>query len=124
MREVKTIGDELNGLGMTIKQIMDQNLNSPRTWKKINKLKGSLIVREADTGVAITILFNKGEFKIQNDAIESPSAYLEAGFDALADISSGAVGPIRALLTGRIKARGNLLKLLMVSHVLITREES
>lgn len=124
MKEVCVLGSELNGLGMTIKQLIDQNLVNPKIWDKAKNLKGSLVIREADTGVAVTIFFRKGELQIQNDAIEKPSAYLEAGFDSLAEISSGEVGPIRALLTRRIKAGGNLLKLLKISQVLICKEES
>ena len=47
--------------------------------------------------------------------------YLEAGFIELADISSGHLGPVKALLTGKIKAKGNFIKLLEMSQVLISR---
>ncbi|MGC8604095.1 MAG: SCP2 sterol-binding domain-containing protein [Desulfomonilaceae bacterium] len=125
MKEVRVLlGSELNGLGMTIKQLIDQNLVNPKIRDKAKKLKGSLVIREAETGIAVTIFFRKGELQIQNDIIEKPSAHLEAGFDSLAEISSGEVGPIKALLTRRIKAGGNLLKLLKMSQVLICKEES
>jgi alkylation response protein AidB-like acyl-CoA dehydrogenase len=48
-------------------------------------------------------------------------ARIDAGFIELADISSGRLGPIKALLTGKINAKGNLIKLLKMSRVLINR---
>jgi putative sterol carrier protein len=47
---------------------------------------------------------------------------VEGGFEELSEISSGQVGPIRALLGKKIKAGGNLLKLLKMSKVIINRQ--
>lgn len=114
-------GEELNGLGMTLKQIIDDNLQNPKVMEKVSRLKGSLVLRERQSGISTVIIFNEGEVGIRNDALEKPTAFIEAGFLELADISSGRLGPIKALLTGKIKAKGNLIKLLGMSQVLISR---
>lgn len=124
MAEVKIIGKELNGLGLTVKQLIDENIKHPETWKSIEKIEGSLVLREIDADVSVTIFFDKGEISIQNDSITKPSTYLEANFETLAEISSGQLGPIRALMTRKIKAGGNLLKLLRMSKALISLEET
>ena len=122
MNKVKIIGEELNGLGMTLKQIIETNLKVPDAKEKVARLKGRLVVREKESGISSTIIFDgEGDVGIQNDALEKPTAFIEAGFLELADISSGRLGPIKALLTGKIKAKGNLIKLLKMSQALISR---
>jgi putative sterol carrier protein len=122
MLEIKMKGEELNGLGLTLKQIMDETIQKPEVMKSIKKLRGSMVVRETGADVAVTIFLNKGDVQIQNDAIEKPSAYVAGGFEELAAISSGQMGPVRALITGKIKAGGNLIKLLRMSKIIILRE--
>ena len=121
MCRVKIIGEELNGLGMTLKQIIEANLKVPDGKEKMARLKGMLVVREKQSGISSTIIFDKGDVGIQNDAFEKPTASIEAGFLELADISSGRMGPVKALLKGKVKAKGNLIKLLRMSQALINR---
>ncbi len=121
MSKPEKINEELNGLGMTLKQIIENNLKIPDVKGKLNRLSGNLVVRERQSGVSSTVIFDEGEVRIQNDAVERPTAFIEAGFLELADISSGRLGPIKALLTGKIKAKGNLIKLLKMSQALISR---
>jgi putative sterol carrier protein len=121
MCRVKIIGEELNGLGTTLKQIIDANLKVPDIKEKVDRLKGSLVVRERQSGISSTVLFDRGEVGIRNDALDRSTAFIEAGFLELADISSGRLGPIKALFTGKIKAKGNLIKLLKMSRALISR---
>lgn len=118
---MEVLGEELNGLGMTLKQIIDDNMQILEIKEKVSRLKGNLVVREKQSGISSTIFFNKGDLRIQNDAPDRTTAFIEAGFIELADISSGRMGPIKALLTGKIKAKGNLIKLLAMSQVLISR---
>jgi putative sterol carrier protein len=113
--------EELNGLGLTLKQIVDTAMHHENVRKSIKNLKGTLVVREKDAGVAVTIFFDKGAVIIQNDAIDHPSAFVEGGFIELADISSGQISPIKAFLIGKIKVRGNLIKLLKMSKVIINQ---
>ena len=122
MEEVTVIGDDLNGLGWTLKSLMDQNLEKPGIYEKVRRIKGSLVVRETGADVAVTVLFLQGRFQIKNDAVERPSAYLAAGFEQLSELTSGQIHPIKALLTGRIRARGNLIKLLKMAQAVISRE--
>lgn len=122
MEEVTVIGEDLNGLGWTLKSLMDQNLEKPGIYEKVRKIKGSLVVRETGADVAVTVLFLQGRFQIKNEAMDRPSAYLAAGFEQLSELTSGQIHPIRALLTGRIKARGNLIKLLKMARAVISRE--
>ena len=105
---------------MTLKQIIDDNMHIPKIEKKVSRLKGILVVREKQSGISATIFFNKGALSIQNDSPDRITAFIEAGFIELADISSGRLGPAKALLTGKIKAKGNFIKLLKMSQVLIS----
>ncbi len=124
MREIKIKGEGLSGLGLTLKQIIDKNIQNPALWKSIKELKGSLVVKEIESGTSVSLFFDKGNLWIQNQAVKKPSAYVEAGFVELADMSSGQIGPIKSLICGKIRARGNLIKLLRMSKVLICREDN
>jgi putative sterol carrier protein len=114
-------GEELNGLGTMLKEIMDTNLKDPKKFKSIEKLKGSMVIRESTSGVAVTLHLNEGELELQNDAIDKPTAYMTAGFENLAYISSGQLSPIMAMLTGKLKAGGNPFMLLKVSNITVLK---
>jgi putative sterol carrier protein len=124
MPEVQVLDDDLNGLGWTIKSLMDANLEHPDVQKSVKKVSGSLVVTEKDADVTVTLIFKQGELQIRNGAVEKPSATLAGGFEELSEVISGQIGPIRALLTGRIKAGGNLIKLLIMARALISRNKS
>ena len=123
MGEVKVKGEDLSGLGWTIKSLVDRNMENPKIWNSIKKIKGSLVVTETGANIAVTVFFNSGEIKIQDGAVKKSSAWVAAGFDELAMLTSGQIGPIRALLFGKIKAGGNLLKLLKMAKAVIDQEE-
>jgi len=123
MPEVKVKkGEQLNGLGQMMKQTMDTNLQDPKIYKRIEKLNASVVIKESSYGVAITLHFRHGQIEIQNDAIDKPTASMEAGFENLAYVSSGQISPTMALLTRKMKARGNLLTLLKISPVTVLRD--
>jgi len=111
-------GKELNGLGSMLKEIMDTNLRDPKKYKTIERVKGSVVIKESTSGVAVTLHLNQGKLELENDAIAKPTAYMEAGFENLAHISSGQLNPVVALLTGRLKSGGNPLLLLKISKLL------
>jgi putative sterol carrier protein len=111
MGEINIIGD-LNGLGATLLPIIEQNMDHPERMKKIRGISGSLTATEKSTGVAITIIFDKGNISLKEGPIENPSASLWADFDTVAAYSCGELNPIIGVLKGRIKVKGNLLKLL------------
>ena len=122
MSEVKVrTGEELNGLGAMLKEIMDANLKNPNKYKSIEKVKGSVVIKEATSGVAVTLNLDQGRFELQNDAIVKPTAYMEAGFENLAHISSGQLNPIMAILTGKLRSRGNPLLLLKISKIMVLK---
>lgn len=122
MTEVKVkTGEELNGLGTMLKQIMDTNLKDPKKYGSIEKVKGSVVIKESTSGVAVTLQLDQGKLELQNDAIARPTAYMEAGFENLAHISSGQLNPIVGILTGKLKSRGNLLLLLKISKILVSK---
>ena len=114
-------GEELNGLGAMLKEIIDGNLKDPKKYRSVEGLNASVVIREASSGVAITLHFRQGDIEIQNDAIDKPTAYMEAGFENLAYISSGQISPIVAMLTGKLKAGGNLLTLLKISNITVLK---
>ena len=97
-------GEELNGLGMMLKDIMDTNLADREKHKSLEKVKASVVIRESTSGVAVTLHLNQGELELQNGAIAKPTAYMEAGFESLAHISAGRLNPIVAILTRKLKS--------------------
>jgi putative sterol carrier protein len=113
--------EELNGLGLMLKEIMDTNLADREKRKSVEKVKASVVIRESTSGVAVTLHLNQGELELQNDAIAKPAAYMEAGFENLAHISAGQLNPIVAILTGRLKSRGNPLLLLKISKIMVAK---
>jgi putative sterol carrier protein len=114
-------GEELNGLGVMLKEIMDTNLRNPEKYGSVAKVKASVVIRESTSGVAVTLHLNQGNLELQNDAIAKPTAYMEAGFENLAHISAGQLNPIVAILTGRLKSRGNPLLLLKISKIMVVK---
>ena len=123
MPEVKVGGEELCGLGWILKQVMDETIQVQEKWETIKKLNGTLVIKETDSHVAVTISFNSGDVQIREGAMEKPTAHIEGRFEELSEISSGQVGPIRALLGRKIGAGGNLLQLLKMSKILINRKQ-
>ena len=122
MSEVKVKeGEELNGLGLMLKDMMDTNLKDPAKYKSVEKVKASVVIKESTSGVAVTLCLDQGKLELQNDAIAKPTAYMEAGFENLAHISSGQLNPIVAILTGRLKSGGNPLLLLKISKIMVVK---
>ena len=122
MTEVKAKeGEELNGLGVMLKEIMDINIKDPKKYKSIEKVKGSVVIKESTSEVAVTLYLDQGKLELQNDAIAKPTAYMEAGFENLAHISSGQLNPVMAMLTGKLKSRGNPLLLLKISKIMVLK---
>jgi putative sterol carrier protein len=122
MAEIKVkAGEELNGLGVMLKEIMDTNLKDTDKYKSIEKVKGSVVIKESTSGVAVTLYLDQGKLELQNDAIARPTGYMEAGFENLAHVSSGRLNPIVAILTGRLKSRGNPLLLLKISRIMVVK---
>jgi len=119
VQTINVIG-ELNGLGASLISIMENNLNNPDRWKKLKKIKGSLVATERDSGVSITIFFDKGNIQLQSGTVSNPSASLKTDFDTVAAYSCGELNPIVGVLKGRIKVRGNLLKLLKMVTIVRT----
>jgi len=118
--KVKT-GEGLNGLGTMLKEIMDTNLKDASKYKSVEKVKASMVIKESTSGVAVTLYLDQGKLELHNDAIAKPTAYMEAGFENLARISSGELNPIVAILTGRLKSRGNPLLLLRISKIMVLK---
>ena len=114
-------GEELNGLGVMLKEIMDTNLKDGKKYKSVEKVKGSVVIKESTSGVAVTMYLDQGRLELQNDAIAKPTAYMEAGFENLAHISSGQLSPVVAILTGKLKSRGNPLLLLKISKIMVLK---
>jgi putative sterol carrier protein len=114
-------GEELNGLGLMLKEIMDTNLADPEKHKSVEKVKASVVIRESTSGVAVTLHLNQGKLELQNDAIAKPTGYMEAGFENLAHISAGQLNPIVAILTRKLRSRGNPLLLLKISRIMVAK---
>lgn len=114
-------GEELNGLGMMFKEVLEKNLSDGRKYDSVRKLNASVVIREATSGVAVTLIFRSGDIQMQNDAVDRPTASMEAGFETLAYIGSGQLSPVRAVLTGRLKMRGNPITLLKISRITVLK---
>ena len=124
MAEVSVLDQDLNGLGWTIKSLMDQNLAREDVHKIAAKLRGSLVVTESESDVSVTLVYGQRGVSIQNGAQPRPTATLQGDFEGLSQVISGQTGPIKAVLTGKIRAGGNLFKLLTMAKTLISRETS
>lgn len=112
-------GEELNGLGVMLKEILDKNLRDPGKYRSIRNLNATVVIKETSSGVAVTLNFRGGEIEIQNDAVDKPTAYMEAGFENLAYVCSGQLNPIKAMLMGKLKSRGNPITLLKISKMTV-----
>jgi len=99
-----------------LKDLIDGNLKNPKKYKAIKRLKGSFVIKETISDVSVTLHFRDGEIGIQNDAIDKPDAYMESDFETQAYVSSGQLSPIIAMLKGKVKSKGNFLKLLKLSR--------
>jgi len=119
MGEIRIIG-ELNGLGATLLPIMEQNVDNPDRMKKLRGITGSLTATEKSTGVTITIIFDKGAISLKDGPVEKPSAALWADFETVAAYSSGELNPVVGVITGRIRVKGNILKLLKMATIVRT----
>ena len=68
MPEVKVKeGEELNGLGTMLKEIMDTNLKDPKKYKSIEKLKGSMVIRESSLEFHFPFYHNPNNFVKRKD---------------------------------------------------------
>ena len=124
MAEVKVKeGEELNGLGVIVKSAIDQNLQSPKKFDRIKDLDATIVIRDTVSGAAITIHFRKGEISMHNDAIDKPTAKMEGTWENLGKVLLSEIGPIWAALTFRIKSRGNILKLMKASKIIILEKQ-
>lgn len=122
MSEVEIRGENLNGLGWTLKSLLDDKLDQPEVINALARLRGTLVVTETGAGVSSTLFFQGGPLAIADDAVERPTAWLSGEFEPLSELITGQVGPLRALITRRISAGGNLLKLLAMAKVIISKE--
>ena len=114
-------GQELNGLGSMLQEIIDTNLKDSKKYKSIERVKGSVVIKESTSAVAVTLHLRQGKLELENDAIAEPTAYMEAGFENLAHISSGQTNPVMAMLSGKLKAKGNPLLLLKIAKILVLK---
>ena len=114
-------GEELNGLGTMLKDIMDTNLADHEKRKSLEKVEASVVIKESTSGVAVTLHLNQGKLELQNGAVAKPTAYMEAGFENLAHISAGQLNPILAILTRKLKSRGNPRLLLKISRMMVVK---
>jgi putative sterol carrier protein len=124
MAEVKVReGEELNGLGVIVKSAIDQNLQNPKKFDGIKGLDATIVIKDTVSGAAITIHFGKGEISMHNDAIDKPTAKMEGTWENLGKVLLSEIGPIWAALTLRIKSRGNILKLMKASKIIIMEKQ-
>jgi len=112
---------ELNGLSVMLKEVLDANLKNPRKYKGVRKLNASVVIKEITSGVAVTLNFREGEIEIQSDAIDKPTSCREADLENLAYINSGQLSPIKAMFTGKLKSRSNPLTPPKISRITVLK---
>lgn len=117
--KIQEIG-ELNGLAATVLPLMEQSIENPGRMERLRRISGSFVATEKNTGISITITFDKGTVSLQSGAVPKPSAALWTDFDSLAAYSCGELSPIVGVITGKIKVRGDILKLLKMVPILRT----
>ena len=98
-------------LGLLMGSIIERRAALPECTKRIEKLRGSLVV-EAGT-MTISLRFADGKVTILRGAAEGARARVIGSMQALLNVSlgKGMVGP---WLSGRIKTKGSLIMLLRV----------
>jgi putative sterol carrier protein len=115
-------GEDLNGLGIIIQQAIDTNLQDPRKVESIRKLEATLVVRDTISGAAVTLHFRRGDVEMHNGTIVKPSGTFEGTYENLGKFILGQVSPVWSVLTRKTKARGNILKLMKASKVIILKD--
>jgi putative sterol carrier protein len=115
-------GEDPNRLGMIIKHAIDKNLQDAKKAQIVRNLRAAVVIREVTSGTAITIHFEQGEISMHNDAVDKPSATMEGSWESLGKVLMNKIGPIRSVIMRKTKARGNILKLMKASKVIILKD--
>ena len=102
-------------LGLMLGNIIDRQSDRPEVVKRLQKLRGALVVEAGH--MTITMQFGDGKVTIKRGPVDSPKAKVRGSMSAMLDISLGG-GMVGPYLSGRIKTRGSLLMLLRVLPLL------
>lgn len=106
-------GEKLNGLGIMMKRFIEAGVDE----RKLEGFECSLVI-STDYDIAITLFFENGELAIQNGTIEKSDLLVEGGLKELGDLCTRKINPVWAMLTKKIRLKGNPLKFLKVRRIL------
>lgn len=96
-------GEKLNGLGMILRQYLEQNLADFED--KVQQARGiqSRVSVEVEKGVAITISFEGERIQIENGIGDDPDLFLKSSYITLSEVLSGKAKPLREILKGKVR---------------------
>ncbi len=96
-------GEALNGLGMLLKQYLEQNLAEfEAKARQAFRIRGRVAV-EVDKGIAITISFQGERIQIKNGVRDHPDLHLSSSYLLLSKVLSGKANPYLELIRRNIK---------------------
>jgi len=95
--------------------IIARSSADPQRKQSLKKLKGTVVIQAG--AMAVTLLFDQGHFLLRRGAAAKPQARVVGSLDTLLRLSLGG-GMILPVLSGRLKARGNLFLLLKIRRLL------
>ena len=105
----------MNLLGLLLGNIIARAAVRPEVIKRLDKLRGAVVVEAGK--MTITLDFEDGVVTVRRGAVDKPRARVGGSMQALLNISLGG-GMVGPWLSGRIKARGNMLMLLRMLPIM------
>ena len=121
--EAKVEGEDLNMLGMVMKQTIDRNLRDPKKSERVKKLEGTMVVRASDNEASCTVHFRHGDIKVHNGPIDDPDVQMKGSLENLAKVNTAQIGSLRAALTRKVSVKGNVLKALKMSVATVRKPD-
>lgn len=98
-------GERLNGLGMILKQYLDQNFSEfEKKTKQALRIRCCVAV-EVEKGIASTISFQGDTILIENGVSGRPDLYLQSSYVFLAKVLSGQVNPLMEIIRRKVKLK-------------------
>ncbi len=95
-------------LPVTIQQVMEAMPTMFRPDKAIGVNARILFELSGDDGGTWTVSIAEGKCTVQQAAVESPSATIKASAGDYLAIARGELDPMKAFMTGKLKAQGDM----------------
>ncbi len=107
--------ERMNLIGYFLRDILRTNLSIEKYQKAAQKLKGAFLITAS--GMEVTLLFTGEVIEIHQGTYNKINSKVAGDLNTLLDVVLGA-NYLSFLVTGKIKVRGNVFKLLKVMKIL------